>query len=298
MSSHLLAIKSSDAVMLYNLTRDSFLAKPSVEIKGNNLLTGFPVLTSKPSEVGTLIIGDAPRESAPLDIGEHFTLRTSDTLLKTGVFLGIDKTDPLTIASASQAGQKVYYQDSNDSRSVLWEAVSSQASHCSGELCYGVKYHLKNSWYHTHLMKSPLGNGRLCATIDAPFDEWVFIPTSQIFVCQDSVNLCAGTRGTDNAYQVFTCDEKQCVNRFHELVSFSDQQCNATCGTLVSSTVSSLSPSLQLSQSFVPLQKENSPATFTFKTILLVVVFLGVCFWISCFLLVKKQKWQLKPPLQ
>jgi len=276
----LLPVRSGDAVLLYNATQKKFIGVPTLAVvPERDRLTALPVLVSTPSEAGLMVIGDAPHESAPLCINERFILRTATGLVGNRVYLGVDRTDPLTSTSANASGQDVLYMDMGDLRSTLWKAYPANDPTGKGTLYYGVPYNIVNMFYQTHLQMRQCNHRNLSASLDVhglSSDQWVFLPTEPIYVCQSSVELCATTRGTENAFNPFTCDPSSnvCKNQYDETVYFDEKQCNARCGVYMNESVG-------VSADSAPKEATSSRTTKTADVTWWVVLAISVLFLVG-----------------
>lgn len=238
MSVTLLPVLSADSLMLYNSTKNMFVAKPNLRVsQTSDKLTGYPVLTANASEAGVFVIGNPHLESRPLPLSYPFYIRSATSLLDDRVYLGVDRTDPLTSVSSFVSGQSVLYMDAKDTRTVTWMVKDPTAPDVVGIIYYGIPYKFINTFFNTHLQVDPTNNFNLTASIDAQGETpeyWVFLPTSPIYVCQDSVEQCAMTRGTANAYNRLSCsyDNRICYNQYNEVVYFGEAECEKQCGII------------------------------------------------------------------
>lgn len=267
-------IANGDAVMLYNQTQKKYLSKPfnaRYHTKAIGLVS-FPELTSDPTQIGLFVI-------SATDSSQHFIHSNHDVLIRTisvgeeakgKIYMGVSTNDAL-VASGFTMGQTVSYRSLDDnSKLLIWKFVTPErafisevssfatSSSSSGiavaeNRYYGVPYVIKNKFYQTTLQVSGSNPDLVVANIDvqdAHPDVWIILPTSPIYTCQRSVNLCATTRGEENAYSPFVCkdrvsgsegkegvnkvNEGACRNLYNEPVFFDQNTCSRECGIVVS----------------------------------------------------------------
>jgi hypothetical protein len=301
-------IHGPSAVLLYNITHKKFVSTPALRLRATGQgLEAYPRLTSNASEAGVILMGNISLTGHDLLQSKPILMRMNTGIVGTRIYLGVNSTDPLTGTGFSD-GQQVLYEEAKNLRLVQWVAKPAAPSldssfdhrnfeHLFGEfggatvgpyIYYGIPYILTNAHYLTNLQINVANQTDLVASLDfqdAP-EMWVFLPTSPIYTCETSVNLCSATRGTENAFTPFLCDPNTglCQNQYREIVTFEESDCDRLCGTAVISKQQASSSAIAASaaaEKSTAGKKATSPQVSADMT-LFFIVFLVVVFVIGC----------------
>ena len=249
-------IHGPSAVLLYNWTHKKFISTPALRLKttGAGGLEAYPRLTDNASEAGVILMGTISLTGHDLLQSKPILMRMNTGMVGTRIYLGVNPTDPLTGTGFSD-GQAVLYEDAKDLRLVQWRVkpawpnMDASVYHSNFQhlfnsyggadvgpnIYYGIPYIITNEHYLTNLQINMANKTDLVASLDyqdVP-EMWVFLPTSPIYTCETSVNLCSTTRGTENGFTPFLCDPTTglCQNQYREIVTFEEGECDRLCGT-------------------------------------------------------------------
>jgi len=300
-------IKAADALLLYNVTRKKYMANPLIRLKPDKTLFATPQVSSSATDAGIMLIVDVGRMGEVLYTGETFMLRSVTSQVGSHMYLGVDMTSNL----GSELGNRVVFLPPINLRRNGWRAIpvhlpkdmvplkkessSSQSPLREGAsreppfrqrhkepplgarnepLYYGVPYYIQFQYSEKNLLVSPNDSNLMVATYYSPeiySEEWVFLPTTQLYTCQKDVEQCVQTRGTDNAYLPIQCKDQNCRNSNDERVFFKQQDCNSECGILPTESAT------QIATKVVAPSVTQSRTTADVTIIIVVgIIFIGV----------------------
>ncbi len=228
----------SDPVMLYNLTRRKFLSNAQVKVQRDaSGLSAFPTLVDDATEAGLMVVAQPTRAGAPLHTHEPITLRTVTGQVGARVFLGVRA---LTASSQVDDGALVTFLEPSDAHQVEWTVVDANQSDPQ-PVQYGQPYVLQHRNSEQTLTVARDGS-RLAVvphysmepslSTDSTHDQWVFLPTFPVYVCQQGTQQCVSTRGKDNAFNPLRCMGDVCQNQFGERMFFDPRTCQEQCSAM------------------------------------------------------------------
>jgi hypothetical protein len=315
--SKLRPIHGPSTVLLYNATQKKFVATPSLRLRGGTGqgLEAYPSLTSNASEAAVILMGNISLTGRDLLQKQPILMRMNTGIVGTRIYLGVSATDPLTGTGFSE-GQEVLYVDAKNLKLVQWIVKPSWPSlnaafdhrnfqHLFGDfggadlgpnIYYGIPYILTNAHYLTNLQMNVANQTDLVASLDyqdVP-EEWIFLPTTPLFTCETSVNLCSATRGTENAFTPILCDPTTgvCRNQYRELVTFEEVKCNEMCGTVVNTKADQRDRQSGAGEQL----QQKQPATKVSADITWLILGIFVSLFVISFVWYWRQKTNLRKP--